>query len=246
MSGIFLPTGQATPSGLYLGATPVQSVYKGSSKVWPASPIFDSVGASYHGGNTHPISPSWQHIIGSSVDILIVGVGVIDASSTVSAVSAAVGASAMTQAVWANYSTPSTSHYYIGLFYLLNPPTGTQTVSMSLNSTASMFAAANSVAYTSVSSVGTPVSGAGSANGTIASHTVSSAVGQMVVQLFTNTSSAPGTFTSYNQTQRYLQAGVSSSNPPIIIGDAAGASSVLFSATQSSSVFGSAALSISS
>jgi hypothetical protein len=113
---------------------------------------------------------------------------------------------------------------YQELFGLLDPPAGAQTVSVTVsrNGAISVAVTASSVSYLEVSAFGPATSVAGNATGTSLSQTVSSAVNEMVVQMF----SASGAIGSYNQTVR-----LNDEANGFVIGDAPGATTVAFTAT---------------
>lgn len=224
---LWLPPSQATPTGLYLGTTPVKNVYLGTSPVWSAvQPIaFDATGA----GAIGSASFSWTHVITGNA---ILGVAQTQGAS---AVTMKVGTTSMTliktQVV---YSTFGVSMY---VFELLNPPTGTQTITVT--ATGGTISNGNTVSYKNVGSFGTPVTATGTASPF--SQTVTSATGQMIFQSFGAAQGAASA--AYNQTQRYNQW-TNGSSYPLIIGDAAGASSVTFTATNSAAARGWAGVAI--
>jgi hypothetical protein len=117
-------------------------------------------------------------------------------------------------------------------FFVLFGPIGAQTITANVTSINTLnFLAASSRSYSGVASVGAVTSNTGSnAN---PSQTVTSATNDMIVQAFA--ASGPGglTLSSYNKTQRY-NSGSFNSIEVFLLGDAAGASSVTFSATASS------------
>lgn len=121
---------------------------------------------------------------------------------------------------------------YTEFFYLLSPPTGLQTVSLTVSrSFASITIAGCSLSYVEVSQLGSvPSPVAGAQPGTSLSQTVSSDVNETVVQMF-NTQS--GLITSYDQTVRFDDAvnGIG-----FVIGDAKGDTAVSFKASRSAGV----------
>lgn len=210
-----------------------------------SAPVPDSVGAGAIKGNASSISSSYLHTLTASASVIVAAVGGIGSSSTVPAPTIKVGAATMTAPAnsWVNYSTNGSTQYYAGLFYLLGPPTGGQTITLTASASGSVFTAFNTMAFRNVSSVSAISTASGS--GATASQTIAAAVGQMVAQMFTNASSAPGTFSGYSQTQEWLQPGVASTNPPVVMGYAPGATSIPFTAGQTSSAWGGAALILS-
>lgn len=145
-------------------------------------------------------------------------------------VSATYGGQAMTLLGTVAMGTAQT----LALFGMLNPPSGPQTVTATCAGGFGPGASAVVVSYKNVGSFGTPVTNSAS-SGTGMSLSVPSAVDRMVAQAFAaNAISGTGSLdiSSYNRTQR---ATVPTSNRNLLVGDAAGASSVSFSATTSRS-----------
>lgn len=175
--------------------------------------LYDATGA---GQSAASGNLSWSHTIGTGATAVLVGLTSAGASPT-----AKVGATSMTSLATIVVATGDR----IRVFGLLNPPTGTQTITVTTPGNTS---GANSVSYKNVTSFGTGVTASGS--GTGASQTVSSAAGQMVFQMFGSDGSSLGDdITSYNQTKRW-GADLSISFPALI-GDAVGVPSVNFTAT---------------
>ena len=122
----------------------------------------------------------------------------------------------------------SFSGVYQELFGLRNPPTGAQTVSVTVDRTASNLSfEACSVSYAQVSSFvpASPVSGTEA--GTTMTQPVNSAPNEMVVQMF---ATASGSITAYNQTSRFTSAN------GFLIGDAPGAAAISFTANRATGV----------
>lgn len=115
-------------------------------------------------------------------------------------------------------------------FFVLFGPVGAQTITANISSVNTLnFLVGSSRSYSGVGSVGTVTStGAINAN---PSQTVTSATNDMIVQVFTAVASGI-TLSSYNKTQRY-NSGTFNSTQVFLLGDAAGASSVTFTATAS-------------
>ncbi|MDP7729486.1 hypothetical protein [Mycobacterium sp. TY813] len=177
-----------------------------------APPTLDAVGAGATGG----ASPqSYSHVIGASATAIIIGVSA--GGSVVPTVT--VGGVAATQLAGASFGT-NTGVY---LFGLLNPPTGTKTITVSGSG---LIIAANSVSYSGVSSFGTGVTATGS--GSPASQTISSTANQVVVQAmsFMNTAN-PQQFSGYNRNLRYNKATAAGTNYALLIGDFVGASGAM-------------------
>jgi hypothetical protein len=121
---------------------------------------------------------------------------------------------------------------YHEFFGLLGPPTGVQTISLSVNrqGAGNVAIAGCSVSYTSVAGFGSVTSVSGTEAGTALAQTVSSAADEMVVQMF---STATGTVTGYNQIVRFDG---SANGIGLVIGDAPGAPLVPFTASRATGV----------
>lgn len=151
-------------------------------------------------------------------------------------------ATTLTQQLNVNTYGVSSYAYSIGLYTLLNPPTGSMNVYVSTGPGGYVQrASAGAVTYKNVTSFGTAqwTNGASSS----ASHTVTSGSGgQLIFQAFTCTSSSAtaqsASISSYNQTSRATQTGVANDVMPWVLGDALGSSSVSFTATAPSSGLG--------
>jgi hypothetical protein len=116
---------------------------------------------------------------------------------------------------------------YHEFFGLLTPPTGAQTVSLSVNRAgAAVTVDGCSVSYVRVSAFGSVSSVYGTEPGTSLAQTVSSAINEVVVQMF---NTASGTISGYNQASRYNDQ---ANNVGFVVGDAPGSSSVPFAASR--------------
>lgn len=190
------------------------------------APAFDAVGAAYAGISS---TPSWLETIAANAAAILVGAN-INSASAPATLTATVGSTPMT--LLQNLAMPSGGGRVV-IFGLLAPPTGSQTVTISIGShgSGSVFTAANSASYINVSSFGTVATNTGT--GTALSLSVPSSAGQRVFQIFGNAVSS-GSLSGYNQTSRYNQPYTSGTNFPTVMGDAAGAATVSFSATGSS------------
>lgn len=191
--------------------------------------VFDAVGA---GSAANSTSWSWSHTITGNAALVFLETFT---SSTPSTVSAKVGTTNMTLlASLVNYYT-SFGYSSVYAFGLLNPPTGTQTMSASCSLASST--AVNSVSYKNVTGFAPPVTNSGT--GTTLALAVPSLSYQMVPMVFSDFNS---TLSGYNQTSRSSQTFVSGTNLSVIIGDAQGASSLSFSATGPSAGWGAIAV----
>lgn len=107
------------------------------------------------------------------------------------------------------------------VFGLLNPPTGTQNVSV--NTAGTVWVSTNSLAFQSIASFG--VVKVDSGYGTSLSQTVTSAADKTIAQAFTCLNNS---VTGYNRTGRWTRT-VGANNVPMVMGGAKGAASVGFS-----------------
>ncbi|PQM45208.1 hypothetical protein C1Y40_04634 [Mycobacterium talmoniae] len=192
------------------------------------NPAYGSVGAGNYGSSNF----SWmQNITGNA---LLVDVAYYGSSSSPS-LTVTVGGQTLTLLDSIEFYSAGIfpTYYEVLLTYgLLDPPTGSQTVSVSGSWAAT---GANSTSYANVGSFGTAVTNSGS--GTTASLTVPSATGQMVHAAMASGGSS-GSFSNFSPTQRFSQAVVSGNTKSYVIGDAPGGESVAFSASLSSASWG--------
>lgn len=117
---------------------------------------------------------------------------------------------------------------YIAAFKLASAPGGAQTVIITPSVTS--FMKANTVSYAHVTSLGTTATNFATSGTSLTLNSVSSAANHMVTQCFFNWANT-SSLSAYNQTSRWNDNTVWRS--PMLIGDAAGAASVSFSATSS-------------
>jgi hypothetical protein len=219
-----------TGSGTYSIMGLSNSTFPQNSSVYPKAlgasgvaassiaPTYDATGAGSF-TNVATNSFSWSHTIGASASGILIAFMVAGATtSTVSGVE--VGSSSATLLGSETVSGELVAY----LYELLNPPTGTQTVTVTLSST--NYLIGNSDSYNGVSSFGTVATNSSTSSGS-ASVSVSSATGQTpVAAIF-----APSTsITSFNQTSRWNNGDTYFRGA---FGDAAGASTVSFTASTS-------------
>lgn len=180
----------------------------------------DSVGAG-DAENGNPNILSWTHVIGAKATVLVVGVGFALSTATIPTITVTVGSTPITSTVAVENYFLSNYNASIAYYMLLNPPTGSQTITVTFGTAAaSEHGAANSISYTNVSAFGTLVYNTDN-TATALLPNMSSAVGQMVtciMQGFTTT------FTQLNGSVRYNQPEVSSQNLAVVMQDAAVAS----------------------
>lgn len=183
---------------------------------------FGAVGAGTGGLGT---SRSELHTVGSGSNRAILAyINTHSSNASRPSISMTCGGVAMTELGTITYYNPAPDFETVTVFGLLNPATGSQSIAATIGS--SVQAALNSVSYDNVASFGTVVTN----SGLIASATLSvpSAVGQMVSMAFSDYIT---TFSAFNQTSRWSRAWSSGANVSMMIGDAAGAPTVSFSAT---------------
>ncbi len=175
----------------------------------PAAIAFDSVATKTA---TNAASVTWSHTVGTGADrVLIVGLATEDTSSTVLNVSAITyGGVALTAASGSAATAGSSTLDKTQLFYLLNPPSGTGTVSVTFGGAVNGVSAGS----TSLSGVAQTVPGAVAINTAASGTTISAAVsvataGSWVVDV-ANSGASNGTLTAGSaQTKRW---GVSQSS----------------------------------
>lgn len=190
--------------------------------------------ASIAGSATTGSTPATTHNVSRSapnpaVIAAVEWVGTVDASGATFAVE--FGGQAMTpvpeaQAFW-NSNTGM-----VQLFYLLNPPTGAQTVTASVTGMGTE-SGARTLALATASYSGVAGVGSGTtASGASAALPVTSPTAPLFFNAFGCTvASGNQSFSGYNQTSRANIASVASTNQPLLIGDAAGSGLVDFTAT---------------
>lgn len=210
------------------GSSQVQRVYKGSTMVWPPQVTFDSIGGGSTGKKSSGGTWSWTHTVASDATAVVLWVGVTFTSTSQSR-AATFGGVSMTQFTFDLFLTNNpfpfftTYRYYIMGYVLMNPPTGTQTVNLTLTG-GNVWVAANSVSYKNAVRYVTPTTSniSGASVSSITTNVASTIHSDMVSQAF-STSLAAGTgFSSYSQTQRQLISAVNDTNQPLIFGDAIG------------------------
>ena len=181
---------------------------------------WESTGA---GGSANGGTITWTHTIGATANCVIVGVNTNTNPYNLPTVK--VGSSTYLKCLGINYfDSPGGNNNYSMIFGLMNPPTGTQTFTVTGQSG---FTSANSVSYNNVSGFDTPVYSNGS--GTTMTLTDPGVDAGMVVSVFT--SRGPSVLTNYSQWTRHnFRDG---NTYPLLIGDAPGGIGLTFSATNS-------------
>lgn len=208
-------------------------VYTPAVSAPPTSVTFDAVGTGHTDTGFGNASTTWTHTASGNSPAVVVGLrwsqtgGIGNPTRTVTYGGTAMqsfGARGL-----AGEDLNAINAAYVELFGVLNPPSGAQTVSVTVDRTASQLSLeACSVSNSNVSAFGpptTPVSGTEA--GTTMTQPVTSAANEMVVQMFGTQS---GAITGYNQTPRYTSAN------GMLIGDAPGAPAISFTANRASGV----------
>lgn len=190
---------------------------------------YDSTGAGSTGGTN---SFSWSHTIGSGANYIVVA---FMQSTYQTPTSVKVGTTSCTLLA----KEEITLSFGVYLYGLASPPTGAQTIAVVLPS--SVFFAGNSVAYKNVNSVGTGVNATGSGNPSLG--VTSGSLHRPV--FIAGSNNGGGSFSSFSGTSRWNDAFSSGVNYPSMFGDAAGASTVTFTATNPGGTYGVAGVDLS-
>lgn len=210
-------------ASVHVGVTPGFS--PAASGISPVS--YDSTGAGAGVSGTTAATLSWAHTItGNAVVVALT----MQSNLSTTTATAKVGTTSMTKLGNSAQFTNGSGYFVsVVLFGLLSPPTGSQTVSVTMNS-GTNYCVANSVSYKNVSSFGSVVSNTGASS--VPALSVPSGTGQMVTEAFTTWSTNPS---GYTQTSRYSQNvnAFGGASRGFLIGDAPGASTVNFSAASS-------------
>jgi len=181
-------------------------------------------------------SVSWTHTASGTNRMVIVVVGVLAVSGNYTTVARTVtyGGFQM-MSLGAVHSGGSDNNPWVEYWYLPNPPTGSQTVNVTVTKSGVVFYRlfGGSYSYTNCNGVTGFTTGSGTTAGTALSQTVSSQTAERVLQTFESYNGlGSGSITSYNQTQiTSLAAAGSGADDALLIGDAAGASSISYTAT---------------
>lgn len=193
---------------------------------------FQSIGgASVVASAASPRSTSWSHTATGTNRVVLVALTVDQTTGVYTSHTRTVtyGGVAMTSlgAVHLNNDPDSP---WVEFFGLINPATGAQTVAVTVSGSGQSYALkGNSISYTGAGSFGTAVTSYGTEVGTSMARSVASATNRMAHAAFMV---ASGSVSAFSGTSRLSSATV----PGIASGDAAGASSVNFTATRSADV----------
>lgn len=215
---------------------PVIAMGQGSSEGYGLPVAYDASGGDGYTltSGADSVTGSWTHTAtaGAAVVVAVVagwyGWGYFTRRATY-------GGAAMTSLGVLNFNNQDDPYSwgYVQLFGLLGVPGGAQTVTVTSSGTRTEELAARSVSYLNVGSFGTAVTNSGATNA-MSSGAVSSALSQMVVEVFGGAREVSETVSGYDKTLRYTQdiwrSGLAM-GMTMGMGDAPGASSVTFSAT---------------
>lgn len=204
----------------------------------PVSIAFDAVGGG--GSKVGAGVNSWTHVVGANANFLLICLSFWNTGGFTEAIT--VGGTDITanQSYYTWYSSGG-NYIHNRIYWMWNPPTGSQTVAITYSGGGPDRSSANSVSYTNVGKMLDRVDVAGSGTTAAATAWKMTTGGLYVGYMSANwTSAAPGSsFTAFNKTQRSNIAGISGASQPLVIGDTAGSTSdVTFQATLGSAAWG--------
>ena len=212
-------------------AIPTSAIVGGAG----ATVTFGAAGAGNNAGNLFGAtssSLSWSHTIATGDLGVLVFIGYVVSPGQTASSSVTYGGTAMTMIQ--KETSSASSGLGVGVleaWWLKSPASGAKTVAVSVSGANFSQLMGNSVSYVA-SKVGTVGPNLGGGSDTL-SMSAASVTGNMVVGAFcAEISSGSQSLSAYTQTQRY---NASSGGGAVVIGDAAGASSVSFGATSSAS-----------
>lgn len=192
-------------------------------------PAYEAVGTGASSSATGTQTISFTDTVPSDAKCALLW-AVNSSSAANPTISAKVG-SANATLVSSTLITTNGAYIYITCFAVLNPPTGSQTISFT--TTANYVTSINTAYYKNVSSIGTPIT-LGNQTTVPASITApSTRTNYLYANAFAYQTGGYGYgFSAYNQNQRFMQASTASSYP-MLFGDALGSGGALtFSATR--------------
>lgn len=191
----------------------------------PDVPTFDAVGAGGLAPSTSPLT--YTHVISSSATALLVGVSVVSIPGSTVSITVKAGTTTLKELTGIQFGSASGYGRCIYVFGLINPPTGSQTITVTFHGCED--ASANSCSYVGVTGFGTPVRADGASH---PSQSIDVDGGLALFQMFG--ASSTDTFSGYSQTSRWNQPGSVGNNLATLIGDAAVSTpgTAAFTATQ--------------
>lgn len=202
----------------------------------PVSIAFDAVGTG--GTKAGAGAMSWTHTIGGNYILICQSFWNTTAYSETCTVG---GTDITANSSYFTWYDSGGNYIHNRIYWMFNPPQGSQTVAITYSGGGPNRSSANSVSYTNVGKMLNAVTSSGAsttASGTAWKMTTGGIyVGFMSAN---NATASPGTsFSAYTKTQRSNQAGITSVSQPLVIGDTAGSTSdVTISATIGSSNWG--------
>ncbi len=199
--------------------------------------VYDTFSNSSTITGSNSITTSWSHTASGSDRVVILMLTVLQTSAIYTSHTRTItyGGVAMASLGGIHENNNSASAW-IEYFYLFNPATGSQTVSVTVARASTTYNRMNAAifSYTGCKSVSTLSSAAGTGGTTALSQTITSALSERVVQTFMVYSAfQSGSISAYNQSSRYsLAASGGNNDNAVVVGDAAGAPSVTFTASK--------------
>lgn len=195
------------------------------------SPQFDSVGTEKHGTVTANGSFTIAHTIGANATALVVWMNVWTDGYVNTRATGTIGSSNLTALDYTmNYNNDGSLGGCMYLLTLLNPPTGSQTSTITFNNNAGVtnYVSANSFAYTGVAGFGTITKGnVGTATPSLA---VAATPGDLIFNGWADYSTSHA---SYNKTSRWSRSWTAGTGMAALAGDTVATStSTTFSTAQ--------------
>jgi len=206
------------------------------SKSDPVSIAFDAVG----GGATKAGSGtmSWTHNIAGNFLLIYApywNTAAFSMSCTVG------GVDISSNSAYYTWYNDGSNFIHTRWYWMFDPPQGSQTVVITYSGGGPNRSSANSITYTNVGAMLDPLKSGTAGTTASGSALKMTANGILVCGMSGNfAATAPGTsYSAFNKTQRYSQAGITNVAQPLVIGDTPGSTSdVTFTATQPSCNYG--------
>jgi hypothetical protein len=193
--------------------------------------VYEATGTG--GQNTSSSSLTWTHTSGGGPSCAVVLIGSVDYSGGAASIACTYGATSFI------YNLDELTYYNSGgvalgifAFGVIGPPSGTQTITLSATGATIGNLAGNTVSYQNVGAFGNFYTNSGSGTA-LSLSSIPAATNEYVIGGFAGLNHVLG---SYNKTSRWNQTNTASI--PMVIGDAVGASTVSFTATQTSDGWG--------
>jgi hypothetical protein len=189
------------------------------------SVVYEAVGAGGAENTPSANSLSWSHTSSGGPNCAVVLIGAISYSAGAPSITCTYGSSQLTYTLAEYNYYLSTVALGIFAFGLIGVPSGTKSVSIGASGATINYLSGNSLTYQNVGSFGDFVVNKGQSTG-LSLTGLDTASGSRLVGGFADISNVIG---SFNQTSRWAQN--ATADIPMIIGDASGASSQIFTAT---------------